>query len=114
MAQSLARQRQAVVAVTGPEDIVASPDKLYLVRNGHPLMGRIVGTGCMAASLIGAFAAVESDLAAAAAAALVCFGVAAEVAAGAASGPASFKERLFDTLYLLDEATIREKMRVSD
>ena len=114
LAQSLARRRQSVVVITGAEDIVADPVKVYLVRNGHPLMARVVGTGCMATSIIGAFAAVEDDLAVAAASALVCFGVAAEIAAGAASGPAGFKERLFDALYLLDEATLREKMRVAD
>ena len=112
MAQSLARRRQSVVVVTGAEDIVAGPVKLFLVRNGHPLMGRVVGTGCMATSLIGAFAAVEPDLVVAAAAALVCFGVAAEIAAQNASGPASFKEKLFDALFLLDEATLREKIKV--
>ena len=113
LAQSLARQRQSVVVVTGAEDIVAGPEKLYVVHNGHPLMAHVVGTGCMAASIIGAFAAVEPDLAAAAAAALVCFGVAAEVAALEAAGPASFKERFFDALYLLDEATIRERMKLA-
>jgi hydroxyethylthiazole kinase len=113
LAQSLARQRQSVVVITGPEDIVAGPQKLFLVRNGHPLMAHVVGTGCMATSIIGAFAAVEPDLVIAAAAALVCFGVAAEVAAQQASGPASFKERLFDALFFLDEATLRERMKVS-
>jgi hydroxyethylthiazole kinase len=112
MAQSLARQRRAVVVVTGAEDIVAGPQQLYLVKNGHTLMAHVVGTGCMATSVIGAFAAVEPDLAAAAAAALVCFGVAAEVAAQTAAGPASFKEKLFDALFLLDEATVRERMNV--
>ncbi len=82
MAQSLARRRQSVVVVTGAEDIVAGPAKVFLVRNGHPLMAHVVGTGCMATSIIGAFAAVEPDLAVAAASALVCFGVAAEIAAG--------------------------------
>ncbi len=111
MARSLARRRQSVVVVTGAEDIVAGPEKLFLVRNGHPLMALVVGTGCMATSLIGAFAAVEPDLVVAAAAALVCFGVAAEIAAPNASGPASFKEQLFDALFLLDEATLRERMK---
>ena len=114
MARSLARRRQSVVVVTGAEDIVAGPEKIFLVRNGHPLMGHVVGTGCMATSIIGAFAAVEPDLAAAAAAALVCFGVAAEIAAASAAGPASFKEKLFDALFLLDEATLRERMKVAD
>jgi hydroxyethylthiazole kinase len=112
MAQNLARQRQSVVVVTGPEDIVADPEKLYLVRNGHALMAHVVGTGCMATSMIGAFAAVEPDLARAAAAALVCFGVAGEVAAQTAAGPASFKEKLLDVLFRLDEATLRERMKM--
>ena len=112
--RSLARQRQSVVVVTGAEDIVAGPGKLYLINNGHPLMAHVVGTGCMATSIIGAFAAVDPDLAAAAAAALVCFGVAAEVAAQTASGPASFKEKLFDALFLLDEATLRERMKLEE
>lgn len=112
MARTLAQLLQLVVVVTGPEDIIATTENIYRVQNGHPLMGHVVGTGCMATSLIGAFAAVEPDLAAAAAAALVCFGVAAEVAAKTASGPASFKEKLFDALFLLDEATLRERMKL--
>ena len=112
MARTLAQLLQLVV-VTGATDIVASPEKSYRVRNGHPFMAQVVGTGCMATSLIGAFAAVEPDLAAAAAAALVCFGVAAEAAAPRALGPATFKEKLFDALYNLDEATLRKKMHVA-
>lgn len=112
VAQGLARQRQAVVVITGARDIVADAARLFLVHNGHPLMGHVVGTGCMATSLIGAFAAVEKDLTLAAVSALACFGVAAEVAAPQAAGPGSFKERLFDALYNLDEATLRERLRV--
>ena len=52
------------------------------------------------------------DLAQAAAAALVIFGVAAEGAAPQSQGPASFKERLFDCLYNLDEATVKRLERV--
>lgn len=113
MARTLAQLLQLVVVVTGQTDIIAGPEKLYRVSNGHTLMAHVVGTGCMATSLIGAFAAMEPDLAAAAAAALVCFGVAAEVAAPQALGPATFKEKLFDALYNLDEATLREKMHLT-
>ncbi|MGQ9921922.1 MAG: hydroxyethylthiazole kinase [Desulfobacca sp.] len=112
VARGLARQRQAVVVITGASDIVADEARLVLVHNGHPLMGHVVGTGCMATSIIGAFAAVEPDLTVAAAGALACFGVAAELAAQQAAGPGSFKERLFDALYNLDEATLRQRLRV--
>ena len=66
----------------------------------------------MAASVIGAFAAVERDLLVAAASALVCYEVAAELAAELATGPASFKQQLFDCLYNLDGATIDRLERI--
>jgi hydroxyethylthiazole kinase len=112
VAQALAVSRRATVVITGATDIVADSARLYVVRNGHPLMGEVVGTGCMATSVIGAFAAVSPDLAQAAAAALVTFGVAAECAAPLSQGPATFKEKLFDCLYNLDEATLSRLQRV--
>jgi hydroxyethylthiazole kinase len=112
VARNLAQSRRATVVITGETDIVADSDRLYFAKNGHPLLGQVVGTGCMATSIIGAFAAVSSDLAQAAAAALVTFGVAAECAVPLSKGPATFKEKLFDCLYNLDEATLRRLQRV--
>jgi hydroxyethylthiazole kinase len=112
VAQKLARESKCTVAVTGEEDIVTDGRKLYLIKNGHPLMASIVGTGCMATSVIGAFAAVEPDLALAATAALVCFEVAAECAVEGASGPGTLKERIFDCLFHLDKQTIDRMQRV--
>lgn len=113
IARKLATARQATVVVTGVEDLVTDGRTTYRVANGHPLMTTVVGTGCMAASVIGTFAAVEPDLPAAAAAALACYGVAAELAAQTAAGPASFKQALFDRLHTLDSATLSRLQRVS-
>ena len=112
VAQKLAGDRRCTVAVTGKVDLVAGGGRLYLIRNGHPLMGHVVGTGCMAASVMGAFAAVEPDLAQAAAAGLACFGIAAECAAEKAAGPGSFKEQLFDCLYHLDRETMEQRQQI--
>jgi hydroxyethylthiazole kinase len=112
LAQTLAVSRQATVVVTGPVDVVTDGRVTYRVSNGHALMADVVGTGCMAASVIGVFAAVEADHARAAAAALVCYGLAAELAAPQARGPASFKAALFDCLYQLDQATVEGIQRV--
>jgi hydroxyethylthiazole kinase len=112
VARRLARQRSSTVVITGPEDVVAEAEAVYLIRNGHPLMAQVVGTGCMAASVIGAFAAVEPDPALAAACALVCFGVAAECAAPDSTGPGSFKERLYDHLHHLDQETVDRRQQV--
>jgi hydroxyethylthiazole kinase len=112
MAQSLAVRRQATVVVTGAVDVVADATGVIRVKNGDPLMARVVGTGCMAASVIGAFAAVEADARRAAASALACYEIAAELAVLKSCGPASFKQALFDCLYTLDPATVEARQRL--
>ncbi len=92
-----------VVAVTGEVDWVGDGKRVVRVFNGHPLLTRVTGTGCMTTSLCGAFCAVEKDFLMASAAALSFLGVCAEMAAPFSSGPASFKNHLFDMMYKLDE-----------
>jgi hydroxyethylthiazole kinase len=118
IARGLARGRKTVAVITGETDVVADAEAVYLVRNGCELMSRVVGTGCMAASAIGAFAAVcangasSGELAAAAAAALACYGLCGELAARSAPGPGTFKERLFDAAYALDEEVVVSGTRI--
>ena len=100
--KKLANERECVVVITGKEDIVTDGEKVHLVKNGHEMMGCVVGTGCMAASVIGAFAAVEKDYCNAAAAALSCYGIAGELAAPESKGPGSFKEMFYDNVFNLD------------
>jgi hydroxyethylthiazole kinase len=89
------------VVVSGATDIVTDGKRVLLIGNGHPFMGSISGTGCMAASVIGAFAAVTDDPVIASAAALATFGIAGEKAAVYAHAPYSFKTALFDELAVL-------------
>jgi len=112
IARELAQIRKATVVITGKEDIISDGINTYLVKNGTPKLTEIVGSGCMAASVIGAFAAVEKDLAKAAVSGLVCYGLAAECAAKKAKGPGSFKEGIFDCLANLDKLTINSKQKV--
>jgi hydroxyethylthiazole kinase len=108
----LARVRKSTVVITGKQDIVTDGSRTWLVKNGRVLLTHVVGTGCMAASVIGAFAAVERDLLVAAASGLACYEIAAELAAELATGPASFKQQLFDCLYALDGAAIDRLERI--
>ena len=55
---ALARAHGMTVAVTGPEDYVTDGTREARVRNGHPLMARVTGTGCASTAVTGAFAAV--------------------------------------------------------
>jgi hydroxyethylthiazole kinase len=113
IARRLARARGCTVVITGREDVVSDGATTLLVRNGDPIMSRIVGTGCMAASVIGTFAAVERDRVRAAAAGLACYEVAAQLAARAARGPGSFKEALFDAVAGLDGGVADDLQRIA-
>jgi hydroxyethylthiazole kinase len=112
VASGLAEKRNCTVVITGVEDIVADGKRVVLVKNGHPMMANIVGTGCMATSVIGTFAAVENDSVEASVAGLVCYEVGAEIAAKEAKGPGSFKERLFDAVFNLDTDTVNRMQKI--
>jgi hydroxyethylthiazole kinase len=112
LAQELAARRSLTVVITGQTDIVADAQGISRVHNGHERMTSVVGTGCMATSVIAAFAAVEADWRRAAACGLACYEIAAELAARQTTGPASFKSALIDCLYNLDRATVEQMQRI--
>jgi hydroxyethylthiazole kinase len=112
VAQSMARQRGTVVAITGKRDFISDGRRVLGVDNGHELLKTNTGTGCMATTMIAAFAAVERDYLVAAAAGLACFGLAAELAALKAQGPATFKVALFDQLYNMTPELLAEGARI--
>ena len=114
IAVSLSVKRACTVVVTGAEDIVAGQGKVLLVRNGHPMMANLVGTGCMATSVIATFAGATPDrIPEAAAAGLASYEIAAEQAAKKSDGPSSFRQQLFDFIYRLDEKQIRAMQQVT-
>ncbi len=112
VAAELARGTGAAVAATGPVDVLTDGARVCRLENGHPLLARITGSGCMATAAVAAFAAVERDALAAAAAGLLCFEIAAEVAAADARGPGTFRVALLDALAALDGPTIAGRARV--
>lgn len=99
-------------AVTGPVDIVIGNGKILSVSNGHEMMSRVTGTGCMATAVIGAYAAVHDDIAEAAAAALAVYGLSGEIAAREANGPGTFHALLYDSLANLTDEEIRKGARI--
>lgn len=99
--RNLADMSGAVVVMSGEADIVTDSRRTVLVENGHEMMGRISGTGCMVSSLVGAFAATSDDHLETSVAALASFGIAGERASGKASGPYAFKAALLDEVAAL-------------
>jgi hydroxyethylthiazole kinase len=111
-AAALARELQTTLAITGPVDLVTDGRRVARVANGHPLMGRVTGTGCAATAAIGAFLAVEPDPLHAAATALAYFGLAGEVAARTAAAPGSFMIGLLDALYTISPEQLKAQCKI--
>jgi hydroxyethylthiazole kinase len=99
--------------VSGAIDYLSDATRAGEVRNGHPLMGRVTGSGCMATAIVGAFLAVETDPFLAAIEAVIAFGIAGEIAAARSAGPGTFRAQLMDAVAALDEATILARTRAS-
>ena len=106
LAKKLAAANDTVIAITGATDIVADKDRAYVIKNGHPMMSSITGSGCMLSALTAAYIIANPDHPLdAAAAAVICEGVAGEKAyeltSKEGSGNASFRTHLIDAVCLM-------------
>jgi hydroxyethylthiazole kinase len=98
LAAALAARFGLVAAVTGATDTVSDGRRTAEIDNGHPLLARLTGAGCIATGLVAACAAVEPDPFRAAVAGLLLLGVAGERSAQRASGPGTLRPVLLDEL----------------
>jgi hydroxyethylthiazole kinase len=110
-AKSLNRSTNSVVCITGETDYVVDKTGFIAIKNGHPMMPRVTGLGCTASALCGAFAAVNSRYAMAVAHAMAVMGIAGEIAAETAKGPASLQAGFIDALYCLTRDDIERYFR---
>lgn len=108
LAQAAAKKLKTVVVVTGKEDIISDGHSTNSVQNGHSILTKVTGTGCLLSAIVGAFAAVENNYLDAATAALVFYGVAAEIAANKTDeqGPGSFQIEFLNQLSLVSSSEI--------
>ncbi len=111
-AATLARAHACIVCVSGEEDVVTNGKEQWCVRNGHVLMSKVTGTGCVATALIGGFRAVNASALTATVNAMGLMGVAGEMAGSQASGPGTFQASFFDALFSLSEIDISAQLDV--
>jgi len=110
--RQMARTYDTVAAITSKRDFISDGERTLGVDNGHLWLPTLTGTGCMATTMIAVFAAVEHDYLLATAGALATYGLAAELAAAEARGPASFKVAFLDQIYNLTPQQIAEGVRI--
>lgn len=96
--KELAAELKSVVAITGAKDLVSDGKTVLEVAYGDPMMGKVVGTGCIGSSTVGCFVTAGKDYLRLTALALACFGVAGERAAKKSRGPGDFIGNLFNEI----------------
>lgn len=110
--RELARRTGAVIAVTGAIDIVADKERAFCIRNGHPEMSSITGTGCQLSILTAAFVTANPEHPLEAAAAAVCaMGLCGEIAHRRMTeldGNASYRNYIIDAMYRLTPARLEK------
>lgn len=114
----LAAKTNAIVAITGAIDIVADATRAFAVRNGHPIMGKITGAGCMLTCVVAAYAVANpEDTLEAVCAAVACEGLAGQVAASRmteADGNGTFCTYFLDAMYTMTGDALEAGARVEE
>lgn len=104
-ARQFARQAETIAVITGAIDIVTDGIRTFCIRNGHPMMNRVTGTGCQLSALTCAFLAANPgqplEAAAAAAAAMGLCGEIAHKRLGSLDGSGSYRTYIMDAVYHL-------------
>lgn len=112
-----AKKFNCVIAATGPIDIITDSEKVSLIRNGHAMMSRITGTGCMTGSVIATYCAPNKDnIFDAVVMAVTVMGLCGEKAyekiEAKSEGTGSFRMYLIDAVSLMDFETLKEGAKV--
>jgi hydroxyethylthiazole kinase len=102
--RTAARKLGCGVVGTGRTDYASDGERLFSIANGHPLMTRVTGMGCVATSIVAAFLAVQPIPLVAAVHAMAFIGVAGEWAAERArtEGAGTFRVKFLDSFDKLE------------
>lgn len=107
LAKELSKKTGAVIAISGEFDIVTDENKAYVIKNGHEVMTKITGSGCMLTTVIATYCGANYDDVLGATVAAVCsMGISGELAYDKMiktdSGYASFRMYLIDYMSKLE------------
>lgn len=116
IAKALACELGASIAITGAVDLITNGKTLFRVENGHPLMSKVTGTGCMCTSLIASFLGAGGDNLTAALAGVVSMGIAGDIACERLDtifeGTGSLKVYIHDAIYKLSPQDIVKRGKI--
>lgn len=129
--KNLAQKYSTIIAITGQTDIISDGNCCYKIRNGHPILSKVTGTGCMATGLIAAFAGANTaatsginttaatsgvSLLSAAVAGIASMGIAGEIAFAKAGneGTGSFHVAIIDALSRMSDVDLQSLIKLEE
>jgi hydroxyethylthiazole kinase-like sugar kinase family protein len=112
--RQLAKQTGTIVVASGATDYLSDGNTVIAIENGHGLMARTTGSGCVATAVIAAFLPISSDPFSGAISAMVVMDLAGELGAdhSQTEGPGSFRVRFLDAFDKLEPEHIEQRMKL--
>ncbi|PXV87859.1 hydroxyethylthiazole kinase [Lachnotalea glycerini] len=111
-AKQFAANTGAVIVITGAIDIVADKTKACVIQNGHPMMSKITGTGCMLSAMMTAYVVANQDDIFGAVVASVCaMGMCGEIAHSRLTsndGNSTYRNYIIDAVYNFDAKQLED------
>jgi len=115
IAKKLSEKMGCVIAITGAVDVVSDGKNTAEIKNGHPAMSQITGTGCMCTSLIGTFCgAAPETLYSATIAAIATMGISGEIAYSKSCGNGSFRSAIIDAVSRIDGNILKDEGKINE
>lgn len=111
--KELAESLGTTIAITGRRDFITDGKRVIFIENGTDKLKSITGTGCMIASLIGSYLGIANDSFSAASLGVLTMSVCGEIAALENPPIGTFKVRLFNELYGLNEDKLNHYGRMT-
>ncbi len=104
-ARALSEKTGAIIAITGATDIIVDKANACTITNGHPMMSKITGTGCMLSAMTTAFVTANPEQPfEAVCTAVIAMGLCGELAQRRLTeldGNSSYRNYIIDAVYRL-------------
>jgi hydroxyethylthiazole kinase len=110
--KKVSKKLECIVVATGKVDFITDGEKVIKVQNGTSKLKSITGTGCMTASLIGSYIGACDDKLKSAAMGILTMSLCGELSDKEDISIGSFKIKLMDNIYKLDEIILDKFSRV--
>ena len=112
----VANRYSCVVGITGKIDIITNGIRYAQVANGHKLLSRVTGTGCMTSALVASFCGATKDYYTATVAGIATMGISGELAFESAGsiGTGSFHINIIDALSKMNSTLFIERGKIHE